>query len=433
MKTGIYFSRCGDVFAGLFQLEELAEPYRKSFSVKIFDDFFAAEDFAALLADVEENGIEAVVLVGDSHFSYLQTRNGEYLLKCLEERGLNQNKIEIVNLKNMLALPHKLESGVLLLQKARLLLDAGIEKLKHSHAIVTVEVSPRKSVAIVGTSSAAFVAAQHCLEEGYKVFLINDRQEIVIPEAELPLVRPTMVFVLRHPRLTLFNNATLIDFDGYPGDFVLTLASGGAESELQIGAAILSPQNNSSLVKVFQAIFHVDVDREGSLAALDEVTSRSQTQDRGVYVINPPDIGKNEIGHAFMAADAAASLVVNLLNKSEIYHTVKVSEVRTELCSGCGACVKTCMFKAVSLTGTPRVSTINPRRCRGCGNCVTACPTDARDLATTPNAFLFSTIDIFSQLQAGIKILLIACEGCGYRCLDSAAIAGQTGRSASSP
>lgn len=424
MKTGIYFSRCGDVFEGLFPLESLADHYRERFPVKIFDDFFAVDDFAALLDDVGEQGIEAVVLVGDSHFSYTQTRNGEYLLKCLEERGLNQNKIEIVNLKNMLALPHKDAPGAALQQKARLLIDAGIEKLKHSHAIVTVEVSPRKAVAVVGTSAAAFVAAQHCLEEGYKVFLINDRPEVVIPPEELPLIRPTMVLALRHPRLTLFNAATLLDFDGYPGDFTLTLSAGGTESQLQIGAAILSPQNNSSLVKVFQAIFHVDVDRDGSLAALDEVTSRSQTLERGVFIINPPELGKNDPGHVFMAADAAASLAVDLLNKREIYHTVKVSEVRTELCSGCGACVKTCMFKAVSLAGTPRVSTINPRRCRGCGNCVTACPTDARDLATTPNAFLFGTIDIFAQLQSGVKLLLIACEGCGYRCLDSAAQAG---------
>jgi F420-non-reducing hydrogenase iron-sulfur subunit len=425
MKTGIYFSRCGDVFEGVLQLETLAEAYRKDFSVKLFDDFFHTDDFAALLEDVEANGIEAAILVGDSHFSYTQARNGEYLLKCLEERGINQNNIEFVNLKNMLALPHKGLPGVLLQQKAQLLLDAGIEKIRHSHAIVTVEVSPRKAVAIVGVSSAAFVAAQHCLEAGFKVFLINDRREIAIPDAELPLIRPTMVFVLRHQRLTIIHNATPSDFDGYPGDFTLTVATDEEKTELKVGAAILST-HNSSLIKIYQAIFHIDIDRDGSLAALDEVTARSQTLDRGVYVINPPAIGKNDIGHAFMAADATASMVVNLLNKSEIYHTIKVSEVKSALCSGCGACVKTCMFKAVSLAGTPRISLINPRRCRGCGNCVTACPTEARDLATTPNAFLFGSIDIFAQLQTEIKILLIACEGCGYRCIDSAAVAGNS-------
>lgn len=424
MKTGIYFSRCNNAFEGVLQLEALAESYRNHASVKVFDDFFDPDDFAELLADVENKGLEAVVLAGDSHFSYAQTRNGEYLFKSLEERGLNQNKIEIVNLKNMLALPHKEQGGAAVLQKAQLLLDAGLEKLRYSHSIVTVEVSPRKSVAIVGVSSAAFVAAQHCLEEGFKVFLVNERKDVVIPPAELPLIRPTMVFVLRHPRLTLCNEATLSDFDGYPGDFTLTITSAGVATELQVGAVLLSPLYNSALLKAFQSIFHIDVNRDGSLAALDDVTSRSQTQDRGVYVINPPEAGKGDLGHAFMAADAASSLVINLLNKAEIHHTIKISEVRSELCSGCGACVKTCMFKAVSLAGTPRLSVINPRRCRGCGNCVTACPTDARDLATTPNAYLFGSIDIFARLQAETKLLLIACEGCGYRCLDSAAAAG---------
>jgi heterodisulfide reductase subunit A-like polyferredoxin/coenzyme F420-reducing hydrogenase delta subunit len=426
MKTGIYFSRCGDVFDGLIDLDTLADSYRNESAVRVFDDFFDPDDFAALLEDVAVNDIEAVVLVGDSHFSYLQTRNGEYLIKSLVERGINPNRIEIVNFKNMLALPHKGQGGMLLDQKARLLLQTGLEKLKCSHGVVTVEVSPRKAVAIVGVTSAAFVAAQHFLEEGYKVFIINDRKEISLPPEELPQIRPTVVYVTRHPRLTLFNDATVIDFDGYPGDFNLVVSCQEVEHDLQIGAAVLSLQNNSAQMKIMQNIFHVDINRDGSVAALDEVTARSQTQDRGVYVINPPQVENPGLADAFMAADATSSLVINLLNKSEIYHPVTVSEVKVDLCSGCGACVKTCMFKAVSIYGTPRVSHIDPRRCRGCGNCVTACPTDARDLVATPNSYLFGSIDIFSQLQAKTKILLIACEGCGYRCLDSGANLGQS-------
>lgn len=120
-------------------------------------------------------------------------------------------------------------------------------------------------------------------------------------------------------------------------------------------------------------------------------------------------------------------MVINLLNKKEIYHPVKVSEIREELCSACGACVKTCMFKAVSIDGDPPVSHIDPRRCRGCGNCVTACPAEARDLVSIPNLYLFNAIDILAGYGRGTDehtMLLIGCEGCGYRCLNNA---GETG------
>jgi heterodisulfide reductase subunit A-like polyferredoxin/coenzyme F420-reducing hydrogenase delta subunit len=426
METGIFFSRCGDVFEGRLRLDLLAASYADFPVVRVFDDFFSPADFSALLDDVVKNGLKAVILAGDSHFSYAQTRNGEYLFKCLGDLGINQNNIEIVNLKNMVALPHPRDHEMLLQHKAKLLTDAAVEKLKFSHDITTVEISPRKAVAIIGLTSAALVVAQHLLEEGYKVFFLNEKKEVELPAEEVKSLRPTLVFVERHPRLTMFCNATVTDFNGYPGDFSLTVTAGGCDSELQVGAVVLSLQSNSAMIKMFQAMFHIDINKDGSLVALDDVTARSQTQDRGVYVINPQKVAGDDLGQGFMAADAVASMVIKLLNKKEIHHAVKVSEVKAEFCSGCGACVKTCMFRAVSLVGSPLISHIEPRRCRGCGNCVTACPTDARDLVTSPNNALFGAIDIFAQFPTGPKVLLIACEGCGYRCLNSGAEAGQS-------
>ncbi|MDT8422251.1 MAG: hydrogenase iron-sulfur subunit [Desulfuromonadales bacterium] len=426
MATGIFFSKCGDLFDGRLRLDLLAASYENFPIVRVVDDFFNPADFALLLDDVKAHNLDAVVLVGDSHFSYAQTRNGEYLFKCLEEAGVNQNNIEIVNLKNMVALPHPRDHQMLLQQKAKLLTDAAVEKLRHSHPIATVEIAPRKAVAIIGLSSAALVVAQHLLEAGYKVFFLNEKAEIKLPDEEIKSLRPTMVFVERHPRLTMFSTASVTDFNGYPGDFSLTFTAEGRDVEIQVGAAVLSLQSNSAMVKMFQTMFHIDINNDGTLVALDDVTARSQTQDRGIFVINPQKLEGAELGQGFMAADAVASMVIRLLNQKEIHHAVKVSEVKSELCSGCGACVKTCMFHAVTLAGSPLVSHIEPRRCRGCGNCVTACPTDARDLVASPHNALFGAIDIFSQFQSGPKVLLIACEGCGYRCLNNGAESGAT-------
>lgn len=429
-KFGIFLSRCGGELVDSVDLEELALHYStRAASVGVYDSFFEPKQFGELMFEVEANELDALLLVGNSPYYYQQIRNGDYLFRCLSERGVNPNRIEIVNLKNMIAVPHKDERSELLMEKARLLIDAAIEKVTLCHEIDTVEVAPRKAVAVVGVNTASFVAAHHLLEEGYKVYLINRRADLDLPPREAQYIHPTMSSVTRHPRLTVYNESEIEDFLGYPGDYHLRIQSAHKVVSLPVGAVVLSLQGEPAMVKAAHTIFHVDVTDDGTLAVRDEVTARSQTLDRGIFVVAPRRAEDSDLGIDFQAADAAASMVINLLNRSEIYHPVRVSEVHVDLCSGCGACVKTCMFEAVKLAGDPPLSHIDPRRCRGCGNCVTACPANARDLVSNPNQALFKAVDIFAGFAKGQpirRVLFLACEGCGYRCLDNAAEGGHT-------
>jgi hypothetical protein len=57
----------------------------------------------------------------------------------------------------------------------------------------------------------------------------------------------------------------------------------------------------------------------------------------------------------------------------------------------------------------------------------TACPGAARDLVVCPTSDLKNAIQIlarFEHAEPGGKILLLACDGCGYRSMDQAAQAG---------
>jgi coenzyme F420-reducing hydrogenase delta subunit/Pyruvate/2-oxoacid:ferredoxin oxidoreductase delta subunit len=153
------------------------------------------------------------------------------------------------------------------------------------------------------------------------------------------------------------------------------------------------------------------------------------THDRGVFVINPIQTQSADLAATLLAADATAVLMLTLLNQKEIQHQVAVTEVHGELCGGCGACVKTCMFHAVTMSGEPLVSSIDARRCRGCGNCVTACPAGARDLVSCPSSYLSSAVTTLAQFKPAPgekKMLLMACDGCGYLCLNRASEAGLT-------
>jgi coenzyme F420-reducing hydrogenase delta subunit/NAD-dependent dihydropyrimidine dehydrogenase PreA subunit len=183
------------------------------------------------------------------------------------------------------------------------------------------------------------------------------------------------------------------------------------------------------MISRYQSIFRLDVNENGSLAPRDEISARSQTLERGIFVVDHDVNEPDNITRKLLFADAAASMVVNLLNRKEIFHRIYVSQVNPKLCSGCGACVKTCIFNAVSLAGDPPISVIDPEKCRACGNCVAACPADARDLVISPSRYLFNAVEILSRFKPENnlpRMLVIACEGCGYRCLDRAGEEGMT-------
>ena len=60
------------------------------------------------------------------------------------------------------------------------------------------------------------------------------------------------------------------------------------------------------------------------------------------------------------------------------------SEIDGDKCKGCGACVKRCQVKAISIRNG--VAVVDTKRCIGCGLCITGCPTGAAKLHKKPEA-----------------------------------------------
>ena len=56
--------------------------------------------------------------------------------------------------------------------------------------------------------------------------------------------------------------------------------------------------------------------------------------------------------------------------------------VDAEVCAGCGDCVETCQFQALSVPGD--TCEVDYAHCVGCGLCATVCPTDALHLERRP-------------------------------------------------
>ncbi|MBM4031468.1 MAG: CoB--CoM heterodisulfide reductase iron-sulfur subunit A family protein [Planctomycetes bacterium] len=99
----------------------------------------------------------------------------------------------------------------------------------------------------------------------------------------------------------------------------------------------------------------------------------------GVFVCGLAHYPK-DIGESIAQAHAAASRAATVLSKSEIEAEGKVAAVDVTRCSGCGACVAVCAYKALDLDPVFRVAMVNEATCKGCGTCAATCRAGAIDL-----------------------------------------------------
>ena len=99
----------------------------------------------------------------------------------------------------------------------------------------------------------------------------------------------------------------------------------------------------------------------------------------GIFVCGLAHYPK-DVSESVAQARAAAARAMTILSKETIEAEGKVSQVRTENCAACGACVAVCPFGAIELDEIKRVAVVNEALCKGCGACAATCRSGAIDL-----------------------------------------------------
>lgn len=261
------------------------------------------------------------------------------------------------------------------------------------------------------------------MQKGYRVSVIHLRPESGAGfEKQDERLGPVFAFIKNHPSYALYQGVGIKDIYGYAGDYYLELILPEGPVTVAVGAIIMADSEDPDIVRDIRPLLHIDIDDQGLFRSRNRDTMKAYTSEDGVFIAcNYP----SDLGRTVEASDSAVLAVAELLERSEILHQIKVSEVNASLCGGCGTCVKTCLFHACKIDPVAKTSVIDGKRCKGCGSCVTACPAGARDLLTYPQKYLFKAIDILSRYQSEEKkIILFLCEGCGYQAMDAAGLQG---------
>ncbi len=101
------------------------------------------------------------------------------------------------------------------------------------------------------------------------------------------------------------------------------------------------------------------------------------------------------IDESIMQANAVVSRASTYLSKDEIEAEGIIATVDISKCSGCGLCIETCAYNAITMDEEKMVVEINSGLCKGCGACVSSCRGLAIDLLGYTDEEIYLVINEF--------------------------------------
>jgi|Deesub1362B_J571_1020462.scaffolds.fasta_scaffold00107_9 heterodisulfide reductase subunit A-like polyferredoxin/coenzyme F420-reducing hydrogenase delta subunit len=415
MNIGLFISEAEGVISKSIDLQWIINQYSHLPSVKIFTNILSDSSIKAIKEEIISKDLQGVVLAGESPLFYNRIKNGDFIIRTIKEAGVNFNHIGFANIKEQVALPHR-STPMEATRKAKVLIDVAVEKVRLSKAVKEIEVTPKKSVAIFGTTVGGIFAAAELLRRGYRIHFIDHTEDIRDLRDMKAKVMPTLGYIKSHEMVS-FHFSDVNDLYGYAGNFRISLENGDS---IRAGGIIVAVDDDILYTTKLYPFLRIERDSSGYFKHIDSDTSTVETVIEGIALI--PKLNSPPLSSIIMMADAASVYIDSILSQKEIHHELFVSEVDENVCGGCGTCIKTCIFHAAELDPVKKLSSTNIHRCVGCGNCVAACPTGARDQIAAPTGFLLSAVRILSSYNPpeGIKVLYILCDGCGYPSLDEA-------------
>ncbi len=155
------------------------------------------------------------------------------------------------------------------------------------------------------------------------------------------------------------------------------------EADLVVLATAMIPaEGHQSIAKKVG----ISMDKDGWFQEAHPKLRPVETLTAGIYLAGACQ-GPKDIPDTVSQASAAAVKVAALFSQERMATDPQVAAVDNNRCSGCGLCVPTCPYKAITLVPLQErvmgktierlVASVNKGLCQGCGNCNVACRSSA--------------------------------------------------------
>jgi len=169
-KVGVFLSDCGNVLSEVLDFNALVKYVKEVSGVVLVErssEFWRGEGLQAIIDSIEGGKINRVVVAEG-----LPKLSEVNIVQAVEEAGLNPYLVEVIDLKDHCAWPHR-EAPSEATEKAKVMLLAAIERAKLLEPIEKLEFPALKSALVIGGGIAGMQAAVDLADLGFEVNLVE--------------------------------------------------------------------------------------------------------------------------------------------------------------------------------------------------------------------------------------------------------------------
>jgi len=245
-KVGVFLSDCGNQLSKILDFDALTDHVKKISGVTLIarsSEFWRGKGLQAIVNAIKDGKINRVV-VAES----LPKLSEVKIVQAVEESGLNPYLVEVMDLKDHCAWPHR-DTPLEATEKAKAMLSGAIERAKLLEPLEKLEFPVLKSTLIIGGGIAGMQAAVDLADLGFEVHLAEREPFLGGLAARAGRFFPTDdcaiciqssvsdVKTITHtsrkcvyrsgfteiPHLNILTNSRIVSIEGVPGNYKVTI------------------------------------------------------------------------------------------------------------------------------------------------------------------------------------------------------------------
>jgi len=226
MKIGVYICECGVNIAATVDVERVADLIKSlpNIAISKFYKYMCSDPGQELIKkDIKELKLDRVIVASCSPRMHEPTFRA-----VLEDAGLNQYCLEMVNIREQCSWVHKDRERAT--DKAYQLIKSAVLRTALLMPLEKKSVGVTHTAMVIGGGIAGIQAALDIGDMGFKTYLVEKTPSVGGRMAQLDktfptldcsacILTPKMVDVARHPNVELLTYSEVAEIDGYVGNF----------------------------------------------------------------------------------------------------------------------------------------------------------------------------------------------------------------------
>jgi heterodisulfide reductase subunit A len=246
-RIGVFVCHCGANIGRVVDVPSAVE-YALTLPNVVYAQeqlFACATNSAQEITDmIKEKGLNRVVVAACTPRTHEPT-----FRDTLKEAGVNQYYLEMANIREHCSWVHAKEKEKAT-KKAKEIIRMSVARARHLEPLQEFDLPVNKAALVVGGGIAGMNCALSIAGQGHEVYLVEKEKDLgglarkihhTLEGVDVQqYLRDLIQKVYRHPLIHVLANAAITEVNGYVGNFVTKVESGGRATKIKHGAAIIA-------------------------------------------------------------------------------------------------------------------------------------------------------------------------------------------------